>query len=194
MNQKFKYATAVVAMAVLTACGGGSDGADDSSSAPAPQPVGALAKYIGNYSYCDQDHTKYSVSITDAGDGALNTAPTEVSYQNSDCTGSVLATYSWTAPARVTLSSTSVATVSGGGLPSSLTIDKIQATASNINIRLVGPGVSGNCVSIPSGRFCYDSGPFDATTQAGFYLSGGKLYEMVLNNGVYVVGSVYSKN
>lgn len=189
MKKTINYALSITALAALVACGGGGGGDAENKA-----PVGALEKYAGSYAYCDQDHTKYSIVLTSAGNDTLEAVPTEVTYQNSNCSGSILGTYSWTAPEKITLSSTSVGTVSGGGLPASLLIEKVQRTLSNINITLTGPNVSGNCITYPGGSFCYEKGPFNETKQGGLYLSDGKLHELLLENGVYNVNGIYNKN
>ena len=124
----------------------------------------------------------------------MNVLPTEVTYQNDNCTGNVLGTYTWSAPAKLTLTSTGVATVRGGGLPASLTVDKVQLTATNVRIVVSGAAATGNCINYPNGQVCYEQLPSNATTPGAFYLSGGKLYEMLLENGVYFVQGVYTKN
>lgn len=194
MRAILKYSLSVTAVAMLMACGGGGDSDGGSTNNTEELQTGALAKYIGSYSYCDQDNTRYSLVLNSTGNNTLNIEPTEVTYQNSDCSGNVLGTYSWTTPATATLASTSVATVSGGGLPGSLTIDKIQVAVNNARIRLVGPAVTGNCVKFSNGNICYNQLQTNTTIQGGFYLSNGKLYELELENGTYFVSGIYSKN
>lgn len=174
--------------AVLAACGGGGGG-DDQSSAPS----GPLAKYIGSYSYCDQDHTKYSVSLTDAGNEKLNALFSEVTYQNSNCSGTILGDYKWNSPGTVSLISTGISTVSVQGLPSSLSIDKVSMTV-NTQATLTGLGVSGNCVTYPNGEICYDLTVQGQSSDAALYISGNTLYELYLDNGVYYEEGTYSRN
>lgn len=193
MRKLVKYFLCSSAVLVLMACGGGDDANDAGSDAGSIEAT-ALGKYIGSWSYCDQDHTRYSLIINGSGVDALNTAPTEVTYQNANCTGIVLGTYTWSMPARITISSTSIATVSGAGLPRSLAIDKIQVAVNNATMRLVGPGVNGNCIALSNSSLCYNPIPTNSVIQGGFYFSEGRLYELELDNGTYFVSGVYTKN
>jgi len=190
MRETLKYVLSTVALATLVACGGG--GGDD-TAANDPSTAGPLDKYLGTFSYCDQVNTRYSVDITSADGSAVNITSTEVTYENANCSGAALGTKVWNGAARLTYLSTSVGTVDGPGLPSSLTIDKVQITASNISQTLTGPGVTGNCVRHSSGTICYDIGVINLNEQGAFYLSGSQLYQMYLENGVYIVDGVYTR-
>lgn len=175
---------------VLAACGGG--GGDEGGNGNST-PAGPLEKYVGSYSYCDQDHTKYSLSLTNAGNQDLYGSIEEVTYQNSNCSGDVLGTYKWKSPATISYISTGVATVNAAGLPASLSIDKVKMTLTT-QATLTGPGVTGNCLKYPGGNVCYDLSINSASNDGGLYISGSKLYELSLENGVYVLESPYIKN
>ena len=192
MKLVVRYCVAAASVALLVGCGGG--GGDE---APAGQPGGPahpLQKYVGTYSQCDQDHTRYSLVFTEIGNGTFGVMPTEVTYQNADCSGTVLGSYGWTAPARVTHLAAGTVTVSGGVLPPSLTIDTIRIAALNVVPTLSGPAVTNNCIAYPTGQLCYQMTPLNQTTDGGFYLDGPVLYGLQRENGSYFVDSVYTRD
>lgn len=167
----------------LAACGGGDD-STPSNNSPSTT-LGALEKYTGMYSYCDGDHTRYNLAVTDAGDGQLNAAPSEITYQNANCTGSILATYTEPSPSKITYLSTGVVTVNGDGLPSSLSVDKVTLSFPTMQASLTGPGVSGSCVNYPGGDYCMNLSITAQTFNGALYLSGSSLYTLELENGTY---------
>ena len=190
MKKLFNLTLAASAAALVTACGGGGgSGSGDNST---PVVVNSMSKYIGEYSYCDQDHTRTSIALTDAGGQSLNIAYSEVTYQNANCSGTILANYNWNNPGRVTYISTDVATVSAPGLPSSLSVDKVGLSV-NTQATLSGPGASGNCVTYPRGNFCYDLIVQGQTNEGAFYLTGNTFYELLRSNGIYYSDGVYTK-
>ena len=175
----------------LVACGGG--GGSDETNAPT-QDSSPLSKYFGTYSVCDRDHTEATVTFKDEGNEQFSFITTEVTYQNANCTGTVLGTYKWSAPGIATYESTGIATVRGGGLPSSLQIDKFRSSAPAMQNTLTGPGVVGNCVKYSTGRsVCYELNQPAKTLLGGLYKSGTQIYEMVLENGAYEVYGTYNQ-
>lgn len=171
---------------MLAACGGGGGGGDAGSNA-------TTAKYVGTYSYCDGDHTKYTATLTDAGNGNLNAVPLEITYQNSNCTGGVLATYSESAPTTMTFTGNSIVSVRAPGFPSSTSLDKFRAAIPSMQATLTGPGVTGNCVNYPGGRFCYDLNVVSETVDIGFQQSGNGYHAFILENGIYEYNDFYVK-
>ena len=185
----------------LAACGGGGgtwgpeeEVSEEVLTGIVYPPKGPLGKYVGRYSVC-RDHREFVLDFSATKGNDLTFYSFEVIYANPDCSGNVLGTFGWDAPADMTYISTDIATVSGEGLPASLSVDKGQVSVSDIRGRLYGVGVSGNCVTYPTGSLCYDvTTPQTSTTQGGMYLAGNKLYELRLNNGVYSVDNVYAKH
>lgn len=177
MKSIFKHTLLASAICILTACGGGGGGGGS---------VPTVNKYTGTHSYCDGDHTRYRNIISDLGNGNLSVSPLEITYQNSNCTGAILATYSESIPSTMTFIDNSNATVRLPGLPSSLNIDKFKATVPNTKASLIGTGVVGNCVNYPGGRFCYDLEVLSKNVDVGFYMINSGFYGMILENGVYV--------
>lgn len=194
MQNTLKYALSATVVAMLVACGGGGDDNGTANSQPV-DPASPIAKYTGSYSYCDQDHSKYTIVFSQAGSNVLRADFSDVTYQNTNCTGPVLGTYILNGTLLNYLS-TGVGTVSSGGiLPASLTFDKFQARFSNLTPILTGPAVINNCVRISSAKqFCFDVLTLNQTLQAGFLLDGSILYELPLENGVYELDGIYRKN
>jgi hypothetical protein len=169
--------------AVLTACGGGGDGGSSST---------ATGKYAGTHSYCDGDHTRYRLVLTETVNGNYSVLDSEVTYQNSNCTGNVLATYSATVPSIATFVETSVAPIRVPDLASSLSLDKYKLNVPQSTATLTGSGVTGNCVNYPGGRFCYDLSSDAYQVDLGLYLTSAGFYGLILEDGVYA-GDLYVK-
>ena len=180
MKSILKTTLALSFVAVLAACGGGG-----SSSTGA-------GKYAGAHSYCDGDHTRFRLVLTETANGNYSLLDSEVTYQNANCTGNVLATYSASVPSILTFVETSVAPIRVPGLASSLSIDKYKMNAPRATGTLTGPGVAGNCVTYPGGRFCYELNSDALQLDLGLYPAPAGFYTLVLEDGVYV-GDLYAK-
>ena len=175
--KSFQKSTLILSfLFALTACGGG--GGDTGTA--------TTGKYSGTYSYCDGDHTRYKVVFTDTGNENYKSLTSEITYQNANCTGTVLATYSETVPSTLTFQESSIATVNVPNLGSSLKIDKYKINIPKFTATLSGPGVvNGNCVKYPNGQFCYTLDSDAEQLDVGFYSSSNGVYPLVLENGVY---------
>ena len=174
---------------VFAGCGGGGD---SSGGASADNP---LRKYEGTYYHCD-DHDKVSVTVVAAGSNSVTLSYTEQIYQNANCTGSIVGTY--TLPQAITASFQSQTTANLPPvtvLPSAGTVDKITVSAPNMTAQLTGTGVKGSCVYFSSGNTCFDSLDLPAQTTTGaLHLSGNYLVVFTLSNGVLESDSIYSKD
>lgn len=189
MQNLLKHALSATAVAMLVACGGGGDGDDITPSNP------IAIKYVGTYNHCDGDHTKYTMTLTDGGNGKLNAIPTEVTYQNSNCTGSILATatYSESKPTIMTFTGDAIVTTSAPGFPSSTNLDTFSAATPSSQINLTGPGVRGNCVYYPPGRFCYDLNVASEIVNIGFQKTDNGFHAFTLDNGIYHYDNFFVK-
>lgn len=161
---------------ILTACGGGGDGSNTTDA----------FKYAGTHSYCDNDHTRYRVALTATGNGNYNAVDTDIIYQNSNCTGNVLATYSGPITNTLTFVETAIATVQTTGLAPSLSIDKYRVNTPNTPGSLTGPSVDGSCVNLVGRRICYSLDGGAQQLDVGLYQTNAGFYIMNLENGVYV--------
>lgn len=178
MNSPLKTTFAMALVALLTACGGGGGGGD-----PATATVG---KYAGTHSYCDRDHTRFRLTLTGTEGENYNLTRTVISYQNADCTGDILGTYSVSFPSTLTFVETAIATVRGPRLASSLSIDKYKIKTPQTTGMLVGPGVDGPCVNIARNqKICFEMEANPQELDLGFYLTTGGFYAMELENGTY---------
>jgi hypothetical protein len=189
MNNFSKTTLALSLVCLIAACGGGGD-SSQSESQQASQN-----KYAGAHSYCDGDHTRYRVTLTGTGNNNYKATASEITYQNSNCTGSVLATYSEPDAGNLTFIETATATVSAIGLASSLSIDKYKLNIPQTTATLTGPAVVGNCFNYPTGQICYDLNIAAEQVNLGLYKTIAGFYLLLLENGTYLneEGSVYVK-
>lgn len=190
MNNKFKLALAIVSVSFLAACGGG--GSSGSSTA-----VNPLQKYEGTYYVCDSSgHTKKTVTVTSTGSNSVTASQVQQIYQNINCSGPVVGTYSESGS--ITASYTSQTTANFPRvtiMPASDTVDSVNFSAPAMTMQLVGSGVSGSCVAYTGGRTCYDT--FSAPAQVvngAFYLRGNYFVTLSLQNGVLVSNGIASKD
>lgn len=196
MNSTLKTALALSLVAVLTACGGGdvTSGSDtggaggNGGTGGANTPPTTANKYEGTHSYCDDDHTRYRVTLTSTGNNNYRAKFSDITYQNSNCTGSVLATYSEPLESTLTFIETATANVSAQGLASSLSIDKYKFNVPQQIATLTGPNVVGDCVNYPGpdGKFCYEQLNIAAEqVDWGLYKTSAGFYLLNLVNGTY---------
>lgn len=202
MKNAFKHVLAASAVVLVTACGGGGDDGGVGGSVDvvgggggqgASEPVTSASKYVGTYVSCDGDHTKYINTISDLGNGRLRFIPVEITYQNSNCTGRILATYSESQPTTASFLGSSTVAVSGPGFPSRVSMDRFSAEIPNMRASLAGPGVDGNCVNYPGGRFCYELNVVSERVEVGFQVSGNGFNAFLFEDGVYEYNDFYTK-
>lgn len=191
---------------MLAACGGSGGGKEvveevieevtETTAPPAQYPAtGELAKYAGKYSYCDGNYTKMTVEFAGGPNGTMTAASRATAYEYADCTGQAIGTLSVDPASSVVYKSSGISTVSGAGLPASLLIDKVSISVEDAVPSLSGPGVSGNCIAYPKGKRCYDLSPVTASSpDSALYLANNQLYNLQLQNGVYGVAVVYTRD
>jgi hypothetical protein len=186
----FSKTTLALSLVFLIAACGGGGGSNQSES-----QQGSQDKYAGTHSYCDGDHTRYRVTLTGTGNNNYKATSSEITYQNSNCTGTVLATYSGPDAGNLTFIETAIATVRAQGLASSLSIDKYKLNIPQTTATLTGPAVVGNCFNYPAGRICYDLSIAAEQVDLGLYKTNAGFYVLNLENGTYLneEGSVYVK-
>lgn len=180
----FKTTLSLSFVGLLAACGGGTQ--QESQD-----------KYAGTHSYCDGDHTRYRLTLTGTGNNNYKVTHSEITYQNSNCTGSVLATYSEPDASNLTFIETAIATVRAPGLASSLSIDKYKLNIPQTTATLTGPAVVGNCFNYPgrNGRICYDLNVDAEQVDLGAYKTSAGFYLLLLEDGTYLdeEGAVFVK-
>lgn len=188
MNTFLKIALALSIVPLMAACGGG--GGSDNGQSESQQD-----KYAGTHSYCDGDHTRYRVTLTGTGNNNYSTTSTQITYQNANCTGNVIATYSEPVASTLAFQRNAIATVRVPGLASSLSIDQYKVNIPSMTATLSGSGVVGRCVNYPAGRFCYDLNISAEQVDLGFYKTSAGFYALSLENGTYTneEGSLFVK-
>ncbi|KQP23523.1 hypothetical protein ASF43_06660 [Pseudorhodoferax sp. Leaf267] len=170
------------ALAMLAACGGG--GGDDDEFepiGPPAGPAGMLDKYVGSYSACDLNHTRFNLVVTSEVNRLHGFKRENVTYENADCTGSVLGTHAWSAPAQLEYLSASDVLVRSTELPGNLRVDKARILMSNVRFKVEGPAVANDCITYPKGTICYDTKTINGDGEIALYLSGSTLYVMAQN-------------
>lgn len=193
MHNTTNRTVAAIAMALLSACGGGSDSTanEDEADEEVVVPAHPMDKYLGSYSYCDRDYTREWLTITKASDGTYKSSVRTVVYENADCTGSALGTMSRSPSPTLQHLSNEVVPARIEGLPASLAVDLLRLTWINGKLNLEGPGVSGNCLSYPKGYICYGAADLNRVTEARMYLSDTALYMLDLEDGGYIADEIY---
>lgn len=178
-----------IALAILTACGGGS--ADD-GAAVSDSP---LTKYVGSYQSCDMDNELLIVNISQQSSDILNMSLQTNYFSNKNCTGDLIATETLSSPFTVSYKSTESALVYG--LESNAittTIDSVLVTLPAITISLTGPGVAGNCINIPNKRTCLNQTTIPArSSNGGLYINGSKFVTLEKTGQTYTVDNILTK-
>jgi hypothetical protein len=187
-----KTTLALSFVGLLAACGGGNQSESQQESQD---------KYAGTHSYCDGDHTRYRVTLTGTGNNNYKATSSEITYQNSNCTGTVLATYSEPLESTLTFIETATAPVSAPGLAPNLSIDKYKLNIPQQTATLIGPNVTrrsnnSSCFPVPPDRnFCYGLALESEEVDLGAYKTSAGFYLLLLENGTYLneEGSVFVK-
>ena len=179
MKSFLRATSTLLFISVMAGCGGGGGESSEGSNATTKD------KYSGTHSYCDGDHTRYKVTFNATGKGNYSISETEATYQNSNCTGNILATYSESAPSTLSFIATGLTPVNAPGLASSLIVDKYKLNIPQKTATLTGSGVNGSCVNYPQGRFCYDLTITAEQIDIGFYSTAAGFYPLLLENGTY---------
>lgn len=189
MNNKLAVIFVAALILLLSACSGGGGGGD------APAATKLLAKYAGTYYVCD-GHSMEAVTATAVGADSLNLSYEEKIYQNANCAGGVVGTYSLPSPITFTYVSNTTATFPPVTvLPFSDTVDNGTITSPAMTAQLSGTGVSGSCVTYTGGNFCYNNLTNNALSETGaIYLKDNYLVTLSLKNGVLTADGIYSKD
>jgi hypothetical protein len=180
MFKQLKLVTSLAVTVTLVACGGGGDIDIDSSSVSVNNP---LKKYEGIYQDCDNNEkTIYSLLAT--GTDGLNLNYSQELYENSNCSGELLASYKWNEPALITYKDTISAMQTTQGavndFPSSVTVDRVTVLTRPSTATLTGSRVIDNCViywtvdnmGMPVGsKICFDLMRQSRTSTGSLYLT-----------------------
>lgn len=188
MKNTIKLILATVSVALLAACGGGGGGGGDTANNP-------LAKYAGTYYICN-GHSKETVNVAASGSNSINLTFVEEIYQNINCSGSVVGTYTLPQPVTATYQNQTTANFPPVTiLPNADTVDRVNLSSPGMTAQLTGSGVSGSCVNFPSGNHCFNNLVLPAVSTTGAaYLSGNYFITFSLENGVLEADGIYSKD
>ena len=192
MLKKLKFTFVAASVALLTACGGGGDAVDSAVGSTVDNP---LAKYVGTYYACD-GNTKEILTAAASGSNSLKVNVVETTYQNDNCSGAVVGTYSLPEPYTIAYQDKTTANFPAVTiLPSADSVDRGALSIPAMTAQLTGSGVSGSCVTYANGNICYDSLSLGAVSTTGaLYLKDGYLVTLVLENGVLEADAIYSTN
>jgi hypothetical protein len=185
---------------LLAACGGG--GGDPGSTGNSPGLGSATANldaYVGTWaSACASRAIDTAVIARAAGtSNALTIALTTRYYANTECTGDVIATQTWSADATATYGGTVTSSiVPGPGMaPLPASVDKVEAQLPQRTVTLTGTFVShkiiagqsnwcidytDSTVCVPDRVYAAEPAPFD-----GLAVQGNVLYELKSNGATY---------
>ena len=189
--------TAALALALpllLSACGGGGGNAGGAKNPPPDQSVNSAARldaYVGTWTSACASHAIDTAVVARAGgaDAPLTLAVTTNYYGNTTCTGDVIATQTWSAPATAAYGGTVASSVvpAPGTAAQPASVDKVTAQLPQRTVTLAGAYVShkivdaqpnwcidyaGSTVCVPDRVYPAESASFD-----GLAVIGG---EMVL--------------
>ena len=191
------YGPATAALALLLAACGGGGGHPGSTNDTVGSGTANLDAYVGTWASACASHAIDTAVITRAASPAntLTIAVTTQYYANTECTGNVVATQTWSDATTATWTGTVTSSiVPGPGLaPQPATVDKVTAQLPQRTVTLAGSYVSRKtidgqpnwCIDYASGSVCVpdriyvaETAPFD-----GLALQGTDLVE-VKSNGV----------
>ncbi len=181
----FKSIISCLSLVTLVACGGGGSGIANNP----------LQKYEGTYYVCD-GRAKETVTVTASGSTSVSLSYVEDTYQNNNCSGSIIGTYKL--PQAITATFDSPVTASFPKvtiLPTTATVDKVALSVPAMTAQLTGSGVSGRCITYTGGSSCYDTLVVPLFNGAGaLYITGNYLVIFSNNNGVLTADSIHSKD
>jgi hypothetical protein len=199
MMRTMTYGTTTATLALLlAACGGGGGHPGSTNGAPGMGSATAnLDAYVGTWaSSCASSAIDTAVIARPASPAnTLTIALTTQYYANTECTGNVIATQTWSDNATATWTGTVTSSiVPGPGLaPLPATVDKVTAQLPQRTVTLTGSfvshktidGQSNWCIDYASSSVCVpdriytaQAAPFD-----GLAIQGTDLYELK-SNGV----------
>lgn len=180
----------VLSAMVLAACGGGSGGGTSSTTVPTDTSAGPLSKYVGVWNQGCNNHEFVTTTLaaTSGGTSLSVTQKTEF-FENTNCTGAVVATGTYAQPFLVaqhvrTEPNASVKMLTGETVTAS--IDVANATASGGAITFVGSAVSSSVVNGKTvWRIAFKEGTLtqtveikSGTSQGAFMLRNGEFYTL----------------
>lgn len=191
--------------AMVSACGGGGNGGDNSS---APQaPTNRLAGYVGNWSADCSDHAMDSATITSPSANVLTIKTRTDYYAGSNCTGAIIATQTDSADVTATyvdsVDSSVVFTKGAAATPTK--VDRITASLPQHTTSVTGTGVNrviqgGQaqwCIAFSGGnQTCvWDEGTYAAASgvSGGLFLQNNTLYELSPNGSQYVINDRFTR-
>jgi hypothetical protein len=194
--QTMTCGAATAALALLAACGGGG-GHPGSTNDTVGSGTANLDAYVGTWASTCASNAIDTAVIARAASPAntLTIAVTTQYYANALCTGDVVATQTWSAPATATYVGTVTSSiVPGAGMaPLTASVDKMTAQLPQRTVTVTGTFVShktidgqanwcidyaGSSVCVPDRIYAAEAAPFD-----GLSLQGTDLYELK-SNGV----------
>jgi hypothetical protein len=202
MIKQFRLAAGLATIATLVACGGGGDsGASGAASVSVNNP---LKKYEGTYYVCDANE-KDIVTFSATGADGLNVSFSAEVYSGANCSGSILGSYKWNAPALITYKDTTTATLPPATVfPFSATVDRVTLLTSPSTATLTGSGVKDNCVSYSyvsngtttTGKSCFELALQASTSTGALYLTADNQYlvQLSLQNGVLTTDQILSRS
>jgi len=186
---------------LLAACGGGGGSPGANTNPPAP-PAGSSARldaYVGTWASSCASHAIDTATIarTPGSTTSLTIAVTTNYYGNTTCTGDVIATQTWSAPATATYAGTVASNVvlTAGAAPQAATVDRVTAQLPQRSVTLTGAYVShkivdaqpnwcieyaGSTVCVPDRLYPAESAPFD-----GLAVVGTDMVEVKANGANY---------
>lgn len=183
-----KYALGLALPLLLAACGGGGGSAGSGTTPPAP-PAGTSARldaYVGTWASGCASHAIDTAVIarTPGSTTSLTIAVTTNYYGNTTCTGDIIATQTWSAPATATYGGTVSSTIvlTAGAAPQAASVDKVTAQLPQRSVTLTGAYVShkiidsepnwcidyaGSTVCVPDRLYPAENAPFDGLAVVG---------------------------
>jgi hypothetical protein len=199
---KLNFALLIAAaIATLTACGGGGDGA---TSAPTSEQ-NSLAAYVGDWQGVCNNHSRDQVTVKSVSSNALTLTVSENYYDLANCTGSIVAIVKEGADFSAIFNGTVDTTVqlSPAAPATNLKIDRIslsapersrQVTGTAVTTKVVN-GISQWCFNYTGGSTCVVN---DGTTPAGsasgaFYKDATKFYTLTASGQTFVVEQSYTR-
>ena len=202
MFKQFKLVAGLATIATLVGCGGGGDsGASGSASVSVNNP---LKKYEGTYYVCDANE-KNTVVFSATGADGLNVSFSAEVYSGANCSGSILGSYKWNAPALITYTDTTSATLPPATVfPFAATVDRVTLLTTPSTATLTGSGVKNNCVSYSyinngvtsTGNSCFELVLQQSTSTGALYLTADNQYlvQLSLQNGVLTTDQIFSRS
>lgn len=197
---------------LLAGCGGGGGcgatvalGNAASSLCSKPDEINPLKKYEGTFYYCETNK-RATIQLTPTGSQSINLSVTAEIFNQPNCSGNIVGTYSFDKPILVTFTGKLTASLPEYTIfPTTDMVDLVSINRPAMTPTLSagnGGSVNGNCINYTYSNGTTSSSNTSCITTLETFISNGAMYStnnnqylatFILSNGSLNLDEIYSK-